>query len=47
MVNEFPKIPNAKALEDIDYQKIYNYQKNFSKRLENCLIEKDDLVSKA
>ena len=25
MVNEFPKNPNSKALEDIYYQEIYNY----------------------
>ena len=47
--NEFPKNPNDKALENIDYQEIYNYQtkegeENFPKILEDCLKDKDELV---
>ena len=49
MVNEFLKNPNARALEDICYQEIYNYltkerKKKFPKRLEDCLTEKDEQV---
>ena len=45
MVNEFPKNPNAKALEDISDQKIYNHQikeEKSEKILEDCLAEQDE-----
>ena len=51
MVNEFPKNPNAKALEEISYQEIYNYlakegEEKFPKRLKDCLTKKDEQVRK-
>ena len=49
MANQFPKNPNAKALENIYYQEIDNYlikEEKFAKRLEDCLTEKDELVKK-
>ena len=50
MVNEFPKNSNAKALEEIYYQEIYNYltkeREKSPKKLEDCLTEKDEQVRK-
>ena len=51
MINEFPKNPNAKALEDIYNQEFYSYltkegEEKFLKRLEDRLILKDEQVRK-